>query len=76
MTVTASDLRETLKQAMDLVISGSLEVDRANAVANLATKMIDSAKAEVLAAKVYDDLADINAPKSTFVIEHKSEPKP
>lgn len=76
MTVTASDLRETLKQAMDLVISGSLEVDRANAVANLATKMIDSAKAEVLAAKVYDDLADINSPKSTFVIEHKSEPKP
>ncbi len=76
MTVTASDLRETLKQAMDLVISGSLEVDRANAVANLATKMIDSAKAEVLAAKVYDDLADINARKSTFVIEHKSEPKP
>lgn len=76
MTVTASDLRETLKQTMDLVISGRLEVDRANAVANLATKMIDSAKAEVLATKVYDDLADIHAPKSTFVIEHKSEPKP
>lgn len=72
MTVTANDLRSSLKNAMDLVVQGKLDASGANAVANLASKIIESAKTEVMAAKIYDDLADIKAVRSDFVqgIEH------
>lgn len=73
MTLSASDLRATLKETIDLVIEGKLQVDQANAVANLASKIVDTAKVEVLAAKVYSDLADLNAPKSNFVIDQDKQ---
>lgn len=74
MTLSASDLRATLKQTIDLVIAGKLDVDKANAVANLAGKIVDTAKVEVMATKVYSDLADLKTPKSNFVID-QDKPK-
>ena len=73
MTVSANDLRATLKETIDMVISGKIEVDQANAVANLAGKIVDTAKLEVTAAKVYSDLADLNAVKSTFITDQNKQ---
>lgn len=73
MTVSANDLRATLKETIDMVISGKIEVDQANAVANLAGKIVDTAKLEVAAAKVYSDLADLNAVKSTFITDQNKQ---
>lgn len=73
MTITASELRGTLKQTIDLLIARKIDVDEANAVANLASKIVDTAKVEVMAAKVYSDLADLNAPKSNFVIDQDKQ---
>ena len=69
MSVTADSLRETLNETINKVLKGELDVAAANAVGNLASKIIDTARTEIQAAKIYDDLGDMKAKKSHFLLE-------
>ena len=71
MSVTAESLRNTLNQTIEKLLAGEIDVAQANAVGNLASKITETAKTEIYAAKVYDDLADVRAQRSQFLIENK-----
>jgi len=49
---TIDDLRDVLFQTIEAVKSGSLEIDRAKTISDLAQVMVNSAKVEVEHAKV------------------------
>lgn len=72
--MNAAELRQVLSSTIERLLDKTdpLDVDRARAVADVAQKIIDTAKTEIMAAKVYDDLADANAKKIGFLIEHKA----
>lgn len=72
--MNAAELRQVLSSTIERLLDKTdpLDVDRARAVADVAQKIIDTAKTEIMAAKVYDDLADANVKKSEFLIEHKA----
>lgn len=69
--VTAESLRETLNETIQKLLRGDVDVAQANAVGNLASKIIDTAKTEIYAAKVYDVIGDIRAKRSQFLLEDK-----
>lgn len=69
--VTADSLRDTLNETINKLLNGEVDVAQANAVGNLASKIIDTAKTEIYAAKVYDDLMDANTKKSPFLLGSK-----
>lgn len=71
MSVTAESLRNTLNQTIEKLLAGEIDVAQANAVGNLASKITDTAKAEVYAAKTYSDMVAIDVPRSKFLIESK-----
>lgn len=72
--MNAAELRQVLSSTIERLLDKTdpLDVDRARAVADVAQKIIDTAKTEIMAAKVYDDLADASVKKSGFLIEHKA----
>lgn len=69
MSVTADSLRETLNDTIQQLLAGRIDAAQANAVGNLASKIIETAKTEIHGAKVYDDLCDAKAKRSQFLIE-------
>lgn len=69
--VTAQSLRETLNSTIEKLLKGEIDVSQANAVGNLANKIIDTAKTEIYAAKIYDEIADPRTKKSGFLLEHQ-----
>ncbi len=71
MSVTADNLRDTLNQTIQKLLDGDIDAVQANAVGNLAGKIIESAKAEVDAARIYSDMVAIDMPRSQFLIAKK-----
>ena len=68
MTVTAESLRAKLDNAIDLLIEGKITSADATAVSSLANQMIESAKAEANAARIYSEIGDTRIKRTPFLI--------